>query len=190
MHVRFDSVLASCAEFWCQGQWFGWSVCSYVFCFVLLCFAWSFMLVRKAQFLWSRRVFSHIVYCSLFYVVYFEFRCSMCGICRVTQLYDFVFSQVLFVLCCWVVLMLRLHFVRHDARSSWIVPLLSCRCYRMSCWWHVFLNTLSMGDVRQLFLVHVGLVHGWFLHYVFGCAVMVCHSAAWVLVMLYESPRR
>ena len=82
------------------------------------------------------------------------------------------------------------YLLRHDARSSWIVPLLSCRCYRMSCWWNVCLITSSVGDGRQLFLVHVGLVHGLFLHCVFGRAIMACYSAAWVLVMLYESPRR
>ena len=70
-----------------------------VFCFVLFCFAWPFMLVRKARCLFSGRVFSYIVYCLLC-LMYFEFRCSICGIVRVTQLYDSVFSQVLFVLCC------------------------------------------------------------------------------------------
>ena len=78
VYVRFDSMVASCAEFACQGQWFGGSVCSYVFCFVLLCFAWPFMLVRKARLLFSGRVFSRKVYCLLF-LMYFKFRCSMCG---------------------------------------------------------------------------------------------------------------
>ena len=57
----------------------GHALGSYVFCFVLLCFAWPFMLVRKARFLFSGRVFSHIVHCSLL-LMYFEVRCSMCGI--------------------------------------------------------------------------------------------------------------
>ena len=155
-------------------------------CFVLFCCALLGRSCWCAKHSVASQVvcFFHKVHCLLL-VMCFKFRCSMVGICSGHIAYDFVFSQVLFVSCCWVVLM-----VRHDARPSWIVPLLSCRCYRMSCWWHVFLNILSVGDGRQLFLVHVGLVHGWLLHCVFGCAVMVCHSAAWVLVMLYESPRR
>ena len=61
-YVRFDSLLASCAEFWCQGQCIGWSLSSSVFCVVFVCFAWSFILVRKAQFLFAGSVFSYIVY--------------------------------------------------------------------------------------------------------------------------------
>ena len=39
-------------------------LCLFLVC-VLLCFGWSFMLVRKAQFLLSGRGFSHVVYCCV-----------------------------------------------------------------------------------------------------------------------------
>ena len=76
--VRFDSMVASCAEF-CIGV-SGLAGLFAHMCFVLFCCAllgrscW-----RKARFLFSGRVFSHKVDCLLF-LTYFEFRCSMCGI--------------------------------------------------------------------------------------------------------------
>ena len=46
------------------------------FVFVLLCCAWSFLLVRKARSLFSGRVYSHIIYNCL---IDLEFCCSIYG---------------------------------------------------------------------------------------------------------------
>ena len=95
---------------------------------VSVCFAWSFILVCKA------RCFSQVVCSLISFIVFYLFGNQMfnCGMLLSHTVYGFVFSQVLFVLCCWGVLMLR-NSVRHDSRLSWIVPLLSCRCRCISC---------------------------------------------------------
>ena len=88
----------------------------YVFCFVLLCCAWPLMLVCNARFLFSGRMFSHKVDFAAFWI-------PMLNVSHVSDHIAWFCSQVLFVSCCWIVLLLRLNVVRHDARSFWIVLL-------------------------------------------------------------------
>ena len=83
--------------------------------------------------------------------------------------------------------MLCLNLVRHDVHSSWILPIFHVLPDDSSVT-HVFDQLALVIGLWQI--VVLGLVHGWFLCFVFWFASMVCHSAEWVLVMLYESPRR
>ena len=55
---------------------------------------------------------------------------------------------------------------------------------------YVLEQVLILGDGRLLVFAHRGLVLDCFLCSVLWCAITVCHGAAWVLVMLYETPWR